>query len=74
MLRNRTGVECVADQHWLTKKDAARFFARMSYSNKLYGDPARLDQAVEDGLIRTKTVGKRMKYNMLDCMNNCRIF
>lgn len=70
---NMHGVEIVAQRRWLCKKDAACFFARLSHTNRMYPDVIRLQQAVDEGKIKTKVKGTRTLYNMWDCMQNCRI-
>jgi hypothetical protein len=58
---------------WLTKKDAARYFCRMSYSGKVYSDERRLQKAVDEGDVRTKTHGERVTYNAWDCIKLCNL-
>lgn len=71
---NMIGVEKVAKRHWICRKQAALFFARLSLStDKLYSDERRLQAAVNAGLVKTKKQGSRTLYNMWDCMQNCNI-
>lgn len=71
---NMLALKTSASEIWLARKDASKFFARMTSAGRMQGSATRLQRAVDNGSVRTRTSGSgRTKYNAWDCMQACRI-
>ena len=71
--KNRMGAEHVAQRQWVSKKLAAAFFARADSQGEIHPQPERLLAAVDAGEVQTRDSGKKMTYNLWDCMQACRV-
>jgi hypothetical protein len=71
--KNRMGAEHVAQRQWVSKKLAAAFFARADSQGEIHPQPERLQAAGDAGEVQTRDSGKKMTYNLWDCMQACRV-
>lgn len=71
--KNRMGAEHVAQRQWVSKKLAAAFFARADSQGEIHPQYERLQAAVDAGEVKTRDTGKKMTYNLWDCMQACRV-
>lgn len=70
---NVAGLRLAMEDMWLDKAQATRFFLRRHWHDKekYYHEEHRLVRAVDEGKVRTRMVGRRLKYNAWDCSTLC---